>query len=108
MIYVILKIEGHSHNFRNFLHKFVPYNNEKIKWFELNSKYILQSKQSRFLNYNRQIDSEIIAKIVNNHLASNRYYQDDISLIHSNRLIDILDILDEKLMAVIDLLEKNI
>jgi len=24
----------HSHNFRNFLHKFVPYNNEKIKWFE--------------------------------------------------------------------------
>ena len=47
MIYVILKIEGHSHNFRNFLYKFVPYNNEKIKWFELNSKYILQSKQSR-------------------------------------------------------------
>jgi hypothetical protein len=28
-----------SHNFRNFLHKFVPDNNEKIKWLELNSKY---------------------------------------------------------------------
>jgi predicted metal-dependent hydrolase len=38
-----LKIEGHSHNFWNFLHKFVPNYNEKIKWHELNSKYILQS-----------------------------------------------------------------
>lgn len=42
-----LKIKGLSHNFRIFLHKFVPDNNEKIKWLELNSKYILQSKQSR-------------------------------------------------------------
>ena len=64
-----------------------------------------------FLNYNSEINSEIIAKIVNNHLALNRYYQDDISLIrliHGNGLIDILDILDEKIMAVIDLLEKSI
>jgi predicted metal-dependent hydrolase len=38
-----LKIEGHSHNFWNFLHKFVPDYNERIKWLELNSKNILQS-----------------------------------------------------------------
>jgi hypothetical protein len=61
-----------------------------------------------FLNYNIETDPEILAKIVNNHLASNGYYQDDSSLIHSNGLIDILDILDEKIIAVIDLLEKNV
>ena len=38
-----LKIEGHSHNFWNLLHKFVPDYNERIKWLELNSKNILQS-----------------------------------------------------------------
>jgi predicted metal-dependent hydrolase len=38
-----LKIEGHSHNFWNLLHKFVPDYDERIKWLELNSKNILQS-----------------------------------------------------------------
>jgi predicted metal-dependent hydrolase len=38
-----LKIEGHSHNFWNLLHKFVPDYNERIKWLELNSKNILKS-----------------------------------------------------------------
>ena len=38
-----LKIEGHSHNFWNLLHKFVPNYEDEIKWFELNSKNILQS-----------------------------------------------------------------
>ena len=52
-----------------------------------------------FLNYNSETDPEIIAKIVKNHLASNGYYQNDSSLIDSNGLIDILDILDEKIMA---------
>ena len=33
-----LKVEGHSHNFWNFLHKFVPDCNKRIKWLELNSK----------------------------------------------------------------------
>ena len=36
-----LKIEGHSHNFWNLLHKFVPNYKERIKWLELNSKNIL-------------------------------------------------------------------
>ena len=35
--------EGHSHNFWNLLHKFVPDYNDRIKWLELNSKNILQS-----------------------------------------------------------------
>ena len=38
-----LKIEGHSHNFWNLLHKFVPNYEDEIKWLELNSKNILQS-----------------------------------------------------------------
>jgi predicted metal-dependent hydrolase len=33
-----LKIEGHSHNFWNLLHKFVPNYEDEIKWLELNSK----------------------------------------------------------------------
>jgi predicted metal-dependent hydrolase len=38
-----LKIEGHSHNFWNLLHKFVPNYEDEIKWLELNSRNILYS-----------------------------------------------------------------
>jgi hypothetical protein len=48
-----------------------------------------------------------LPKIVKNHLASNRYYQEANSLIHGNGLIDSVNILDDKIMSVIDLLKKT-
>ena len=56
---------------------------------------------------NEKTDSEIIAKIVKNHLAQNGYYLDTNSLQQENGLKDIVDILDDKIMSVIDLLEKK-
>jgi hypothetical protein len=91
-----------------FLHKFVPNYNEKIKWDELNSKYFYNHNKAYVFKLNRQLDSEIIAKIVKNHLASNEYYQDANSLIYGNGLIDSVKILDDKIMSVIDLLKKHI
>jgi hypothetical protein len=56
---------------------------------------------------NGESDSEILSKIVKNHLAQNGYYPDADSLIHGNGLKDIVDILDDKIMSIIDLLEKK-
>ena len=33
-----LKIQGHSHNFWNFLHKFVPDYQNRIDWLQRNSE----------------------------------------------------------------------
>jgi hypothetical protein len=48
-----------------------------------------------------------LSKIIKNHLASNGYYPDVDSVVHGNGLKDIVDILDDKIMSVIDLLEKK-
>ena len=56
---------------------------------------------------NEESDSEILSKIIKNHLASNGYYPDVDSLVHGNGLKEIVDILDDKIMSVIDLLEKK-
>ena len=42
-------------------------------------------------------------QIIKNHLASNGYYPDVDSLVHGNGLKEIVDILDDKIMSVIDL-----
>ena len=52
-------------------------------------------------------DSEIISKIVKNHLASNGYYPDADSLQQENGLKDIVDIIDDKVMSLMDLLERK-
>jgi predicted metal-dependent hydrolase len=36
-----LKIQGHSHNFWNFLHKFVPDYNDRIDWLRINGKTLV-------------------------------------------------------------------
>ena len=59
------------------------------------------------LKVNGESDSEIISKIVKNHLAQNGYYLDTNSIQQENGLKDIVDILDDKIMSVIDLLEKK-
>ena len=56
---------------------------------------------------NGESDSEILSNIIKNHLAQNGNYPDADSLIHGNGLKDIVDILDDKVMSVIDLLEKG-
>ena len=56
---------------------------------------------------NRESDSEILGNIIKNHLAQNGYYPDADSLIHGNGLKDIVDIIDDKIMSVIELLEKK-
>ncbi len=52
-------------------------------------------------------DSEIISKIVKNHLASNGYYPDAYSLEQGNGIKDIVDIIDDKVMSLMDLLERK-
>ena len=56
---------------------------------------------------NDESDSEILSNIIKNHLAQNGYYPDADSLIHGNGLKDIVGLLDDKIMSVIDLLEKK-
>ena len=50
-------------------------------------------------------DSEILSKIIKNHIDSTGYYPDADSLQHGNGLKEIVDILDDKVMSIIDLLE---
>ena len=52
-------------------------------------------------------DSEILGNIIKNHLAQNGYYPDVDSLIHGNGLKDIVDVIDDKVMSVIEILERN-
>jgi hypothetical protein len=54
-----------------------------------------------------ELDSEIISKIVKNHLASNGYYPDADSLQQGNGHKDIVDIIDDKVMSLMDLLERK-
>ena len=36
-----LKIEGHSHNFWNLLHKYIPDYIERINWLKINGKILI-------------------------------------------------------------------
>jgi hypothetical protein len=56
---------------------------------------------------NDESDSEILSKIIKNHLATNGYYPDADSLQQGNGLKEIVDIIDDKVMSIIDLLEKK-
>jgi len=53
-------------------------------------------------NLNDESDSEILSEIIKNHLAQNGYYPDAISLQHGNGL-NIVDLLDDKIMSVIEI-----
>lgn len=55
----------------------------------------------------RRIDSEILSKIIKNHIASNGYYPDADSLQNGNGLKDIVDIIDDKVMSIIDVMERK-
>jgi hypothetical protein len=52
-------------------------------------------------------DSEILSKIIKNHLALSGYYPDFDSLEQGNGLKDIVDIIDDKVMSLMDLLERK-
>ena len=56
---------------------------------------------------NGESDSEILSNIVKNHLAQNGYYPELDSLQQGNGLKDIVDLLDDKIMSVIEILERN-
>ena len=56
---------------------------------------------------NDESDSEIIAKIVKNHLAQNGYYPDADSLQQGNAVKDIVDIHQDMIITIVDLLEKK-
>ena len=56
---------------------------------------------------NEESDSEILSNIIKNHLASNGYYLDADSLLHGIGLKEIVDVIDDKIMSLIDLLEKK-
>ncbi|HSF51260.1 MAG TPA: hypothetical protein VLA74_10915 [Nitrososphaeraceae archaeon] len=56
---------------------------------------------------NDESDSEILANIIKNHLASNGYYLDADSLVHGIGLKEIVDVIDDKVMSLIDLLERK-
>jgi hypothetical protein len=56
---------------------------------------------------NEESDSEILSNIIKNHLASNGYYLDVDSLVHGIGLKEIVDVIDDKIMSLIDLLEKK-
>ncbi len=36
-----LKIEGHSHNFWNLFHKYIPDYAERINWLKINGKILI-------------------------------------------------------------------
>ena len=57
------------------------------------------------LNYESY--SEILSKIIKNHLASSGYYPDVESLEQWDGLKDIVDIIDDKVMSLVDLLERK-
>jgi hypothetical protein len=52
-------------------------------------------------------DSEILSKIIKNHLASNGYYPDVDSLEQGNGLKDIVDIHQDMITTLLDLLERK-
>ena len=56
---------------------------------------------------NDESDSEILSKIIKNHIASNGYYHDADSLQNGNGLKDIVDIIDDEVMSIIDVLERK-
>ena len=56
---------------------------------------------------NDESDSEILSNIIKNHLAQNGYYTDANSLQHGNGLKYIVDILDDKVMSLLEILERN-
>ena len=56
---------------------------------------------------NNESDSEILFNIIKNHLVQNEFYPDADSLQHGNGLKDIVDLLDDKIMSVIEILERN-
>jgi hypothetical protein len=56
---------------------------------------------------NDESDSEILSKIIKNHLASSGYYPDVDSLVQGNGLKDIVDIINDKVMSLMDLLERK-
>jgi hypothetical protein len=56
---------------------------------------------------NGESDSEILSKIVKNHLASNGHYPDVDSLQQGNGLKDIVDIHQDMIISIVDLFEKK-
>ena len=54
-----------------------------------------------------ETDFEILSNIIKNHLASNGYYLDVDSLMHGIGLKEIVDVIDDKIMSLIDLLERK-
>ena len=50
---------------------------------------------------------KLLSNIIKNYLVQNGYYPDADSLIHGNGLKDIVDILDDKIMSIIEILERN-
>ena len=62
---------------------------------------------TQFKSLSEETDSEILSNIIKNHLASNGYYLDADSLMHGIGLKEIVDVIDDKVMSLIDLLEKK-
>ncbi len=62
---------------------------------------------TQFKPLSDETDSEILSNIIKNHLASNGYYPDADSLMHGIGLKEIVDVIDDKVMSLIDLLEKK-
>jgi hypothetical protein len=52
-------------------------------------------------------DSEVLSKIIKNHLASSGYYPDVDSLQQGNGLKDIVDIHQDMIITLLDLLERK-
>lgn len=59
------------------------------------------------IKLNDESDSEILSKIIKNHIASKGYYPNADSLQNGNGLKDIVDIIDDKVMSIIDVLERK-
>ena len=56
---------------------------------------------------NSESDSEILSKIIKNHLTSSGYYPDVDSLQQGNGLEDIVDIHQDMIITLLDLLERK-
>ena len=62
---------------------------------------------TQFKPLSEESDSEILSNIIKNHLAQNGYYPDADSLMHGIGLKEIVDVIDDKIMSLIELLEKK-
>ncbi len=62
---------------------------------------------TQFKPLNEETDSEILSNIIKNHLAQNGYYPDVDSLMNGNGLKEIVDVIDDKVMSLMDLLKKG-